>query len=333
MDADESCFSLKPLFSGNSKLYAFGLLDIRDNRYEEYNGQFLIGCTNITRKNITKKRGAMKIDVHIHITPPDIIRNFKKIGEKEPYFRLLSETPHNRFATYEQVAEHLTENRFDKGIVFGFGFQDMGLCRYVNDYTMEAIRKYPDLLVGFMVFPARHPDMAKEMERCYLGGLRGVGELFPEGQNMEIADLHQTGFLESMMHFHLPLLLHTNETVGHYYAGKTGVRMREVETFLRNHSELTVILAHFGGGLLFFELMKELRASFRNVYYDTAAGVFLYDKAIYAVAREIGILDKLFFGSDYPLLPIARYMEGLEGLSEQEKRMVMGGNAKRVLGL
>ncbi|RRD95356.1 amidohydrolase [Clostridiales bacterium COT073_COT-073] len=273
----------------------------------------------------------MKIDVHVHITPPDIIRNYKKIGEKEPYFRLLSETPHNRFATYEQVAEHLQENHFDKGIVFGFGFQDMGLCRYVNDYTMEAIRQYPDLLIGYMVVPARHKDLEKEVERAYLGGLRGVGELFPEGQNMEIATLHETAFKDCLLHYQLPLLLHTNETVGHYYPGKTKVAMHEVETFIRHHQELTIILAHFGGGLLFFELMKELRAAFANVYYDTAAGVFLYDKEIYNVAREIGILNKILFGTDYPLLPISRYDESLSVLSDKERAMVMGENAKKIL--
>ena len=275
----------------------------------------------------------MKIDVHIHITPPDIIRDFKKIGEKEPYFRLLSETPHNRFATFEQVAEHLQENHFDKGVVFGFGFQDMGLCRYVNDYTIEAVRQYPDLLIGFMVFPARHKDMAKEVERAYLGGLRGVGELFPAGQHMDISTLHTGEFKQCLLHYDLPLLLHTNETVGHPYAGKTMIEMRQIESFVRHHSELSILLAHFGGGLLFFELMKELRAAFSNVYYDTAAGIFLYEKEIYAVAREIGILDKILFGTDYPLLPISRYHESLSGLSSRERKNVMGENAKRFLRL
>ena len=275
----------------------------------------------------------MKIDSHIHITPPDIIRDFKKIGEKEPYFRLLSETPHNRFATYEEAAAHLQENAFDKGVVFGFGFQDMGLCRYVNDYTMEAVRQYPERLIGFMVLPVRHPEMAKEIRRCYEGGLRGIGELFPEGQKMDLATLHQTPFKNYLQEYRLPLLLHTNENVGHIYAGKSKVTMQEVEAFLRYHSELPIILAHFGGGLLFFELMKEMRAALANVYYDTAAAVFLYDKAIYRVAREIGILDKLLFGTDYPLLPISRYRESLAELNPKEQAKVLGENAAKVLSL
>lgn len=268
----------------------------------------------------------MKIDCHIHITPPDIIRDYKKIGAKEPYFDLLSNAPHNRFATYEQVVQQLEMHDFDKGIVFGFGFQDMGLCRYVNDYTIEAVQKHPDKLIGFLVVPTSHADAEKEILRCYEKGLRGVGELFPEGQKMKLTSLHRTGFGECLKLLKLPLILHANETIGHYYAGKTKTPHEDIETFIQNHPDLTIILAHFGGGLLFYELMKEIKAAHQNVYYDTAAGIYLYDKAIYKVAREIGILDKILFGTDYPLLPIARYYDSLSDLCEHEKRAVLGDN-------
>lgn len=272
----------------------------------------------------------MKIDSHIHITPPDLIKNYQKIGEKEPYFKLLSETPHNRFATYEQVVEHLKVNQFDKGVVFGFGFQDIGLCRYVNDYTMEAIKHHPDTLIGFMVLPARHQEMEQEIIRCYKGGLRGIGELFPEGQQMALETLHHTSLKACCEAYDLPILLHTNEVVGHYYAGKTSIPLQSVEQFIKHHQEIPIILAHFGGGLLFYELMKELREAFRNVYYDTAAGVFLYEPAIYNVIREIGIMKKILFATDYPLLPIGRYEQSLSGLSEREKQAVQGENAYRL---
>lgn len=272
----------------------------------------------------------MKIDTHIHITPPDIIKDWKKIGQREPYFNLLSATPHNKFATYETVANHLEEEGFDKGVVFGFSFQDMGLCRYVNDYTMEAVKQYPDKFIGFMTMPAQHKDLEKEIIRCYEGGLRGIGELFPEGQNLQLEGLHHTALKACCMNYNLPVLLHANELVGHEYAGKTSVSQKSIETFVRNHQEIPIILAHFGGGLLFYELMKEIRSSFKNVYYDTAAAVFLYEPTIYKVIREIGILDKLLFGSDYPLLPISRYEEGLNILKEEEKKAVMGGNALKL---
>lgn len=272
----------------------------------------------------------MKIDCHIHITPPDIIRDYKKIGAKEPYFHLLSSAPHNRFATYEQVAAQLTEHDFDKGVIFGFGFEDMGLCRYVNDYTIEAVRNYPDRFIGFMVLPPAHKDAAKEMLRCHEKGLRGIGELFPEGQKIDLTTLHKSEFSACLKHLNLPLMLHANETVGHSYAGKTKTSPEELETFIENHPEQTILLAHFGGGLLFYELMKEIKKAHQNVYYDTAAGIYLYDKAIYKVAEAIGILDKVLFGTDFPLLPISRYYDSLSDLSNENRQAVLGKNAVRM---
>ncbi|WP_462392206.1 amidohydrolase family protein, partial [Clostridium cadaveris] len=163
------------------------------------------------------------------------------------------------------------------------------------------------------------------------GGLKGVGELFPEGQQLDIANLHKTDLKACCLEYNLPLLIHTNELVGHYYAGKTSVPLEHIEAFINNHKEIPIILAHFGGGLLFYELMNEIKSNFSNVYYDTAASLFLYNKKIYNVIREIGVMDKILFGSDYPLLPIERYEASLNELSEEEKSKIMGDNALKLL--
>jgi uncharacterized protein len=72
-----------------------------------------------------------------------------------------------------------------------------------------------------------------------------------------------------------------------------------------------------------------------NVYFDTAASPFLYDPHIYRYAKEIAGLDKILFGSDFPLLKPARYFKELEktGLSPDEIDSICGGNAARLLKL
>jgi len=124
------------------------------------------------------------IDYHVHITPPELIDNWRKIAQKEDYFKLLSESPVNKFATAEDIVKELDRSGVDKAVVFGFGFKDMGLCRYVNDYVMRSIKKYPDKLIGYMVVSPNSKDMEKEMDRCLDGGLRGIGELFPHGTRL-----------------------------------------------------------------------------------------------------------------------------------------------------
>jgi len=276
------------------------------------------------------------IDFHVHITPPDIIADWQKYAEKEPYFALLSQSKHNKFATAEDLIASLEKDgTVSRAVVFGFAFRDMGLCRYVNDYVIEKVKEYPEKLTGFLVTPVRGRESAKEIERCVRLGLAGVGELFPEGQGFDLEDKAQTRTLaEICAEFSLPLLLHSNEPVGHYYAGKTDVSLRQLETFVSDNPELKIILAHWGGGLLFYETMVEIKEKFRNVYYDTAATPFLYDSRIYRAAKALGLCDKILFGSDFPLLAPPRYLPALEesGLDLGEKNLILTGNAQKLLG-
>jgi len=79
--------------------------------------------------------------------------------------------------------------------------------------------------------------------------------------------------------------------------------------------------------------MKEMRETLKNVYYDNAASIFLYSPAVYRVAEELGIADKLLFGSDFPLVSPARYDKGIaeSGMSEDAKEKLLGGNAEALL--
>lgn len=278
----------------------------------------------------------MKIDFHVHVTPPDIIKDWKKIAEKELYFKLLSESPVNKFATVEDVVVELDNSKVDKAVIFGFAFRDMGLCRYVNDYVADAIKRYSNKLIGYMVLDPTSDKMEKEIDRCMYLGLKGVGELFPYGQEFDITDTKQMSSLcNYCIERDLPVMIHTNEAVGHYYSGKTNTTAVEASIFAQNYPDLKIILAHWGGGLLFYELMPEIRRQNKNVYYDTAASPFLYDKKIYKVAKEIGILDKVLFGSDYPLIPMKRYLKeiAISDLNDMEQALVCGENAKDLLKL
>jgi predicted TIM-barrel fold metal-dependent hydrolase len=71
------------------------------------------------------------------------------------------------------------------------------------------------------------------------------------------------------------------------------------------------------------------------VYYDTAAAPFLYDSRVYRAAKALGLCEKILFGSDFPLLPPSRYLSALEesGLCPEEKQLILGGNASKLLGI
>jgi predicted TIM-barrel fold metal-dependent hydrolase len=275
-----------------------------------------------------------RIDFHAHVTPPDIGADWRRYAESEPYFALLSASPRNRFATAEEVIAGLDRAGFDRAVIFGFGFRDMGLCRYVNDYVIEKARQYPERLTGFMAVSPAGEGLEAEIDRCRSAGLRGVGELFPAGQGFAIDEARDTAALAgACAERGLPVILHANEPVGHHYAGKTDTGLRQLERFIRNSPGLSIVLAHWGGGLCFYEAMPELRELCRNVYYDTAATPLLYGPAIYRAAAALGLTEKIVFGSDFPLLPLTRCLESVEagGLSAAERDMILGGNAETLL--
>lgn len=276
----------------------------------------------------------MKIDFHVHVTPREYSDNWQQVGEKEPYFNLLSSSPKNKFATAEEISNHMREIGFDKAVVFGFGFDDMGRCREVNDYVIEECKKY-DNLVGFAIVNPKDPEAAKEVERCAKQGLQGVGEIFPCGQKLDLMSERELApFAEACVALNMPAIVHTNEPVGHYYHGKTNTTLPELEAFAEHFPQLKMVFAHWGGGIMFYELMKEMREKLGNVYYDNAASIFLYDNSIYRIARELGVLDKVVFGSDYPLLSPGRYAKGLEeesGLNPEEQQRIYVGNALKLM--
>ena len=100
--------------------------------------------------------------------------------------------------------------------------------------------------------------------------------------------------------------------------------------------ENKIVLAHWGGGIFFFNLLKkEVKERLENVYFDTAASPFLYDPAIYKYAVEIVGVDKILFGSDFPLLKPERYFKEFEntGLTKVQGDAISGRNAAKLLKL
>ena len=47
--------------------------------------------------------------------------------------------------------------------------------------------------------------------------------------------------------------------------------------------------------------MKEVKELSKNVYYDTAATSYLYNKDIFEISLKIIGPEKILFGSDFPI--------------------------------
>lgn len=278
----------------------------------------------------------MIVDAHVHIHRPEVASCRGEFCERDSYFGKLYASAKAKVATVEELIATMDHDGVDVSVICGFAWRDEGLCNADNDYVMDAVRRYPDRLIGFAVVnPAAGLEAVREMERCAEGGLRGVGELMPDGQGYALDGIQALRpLMEAAQALEWPVLTHSNEQVGHDYPGKGRTGPEAVLHLAEAFPDVRIVCAHWGGGLLFFELMPEVRGVLRNVYYDTAASPLLYDDRIYRVAMDIAP-GKILFGSDYPLLRPRRYLERIRtaGLLDNLEMALLGGNAARLFGI
>lgn len=277
----------------------------------------------------------MIIDFHTHIFPKAVREARDGFFEGEAAFKTLYGASQARLIGAEELIQAMDEDGIDRSVVFGFPWESEEIYKMHNDYIMEWVSRRPDRLVGFSCFSPSSPGGALEAKRCLDQGLSGVGELalYRGG----LSDSTIEGLSEVMAvcaDKRAPLLLHTNEPVGHSYPGKAPMTLSQIYRFLKTYPSQPIVLAHWGGGIFFYMLMKkETQAAMANVWFDTAASPFLYRKDIYRLASEIAGPDRILFGSDYPLIRCKRYMDEIaaSGLDEASASAVLGGNAERLL--
>ena len=282
---------------------------------------------------------SVRIDVHTHIVPPDVVRGRRRYSQADLWFGRLYRNERRVLASAHDLCRSMRRAGLAASVAFGFAWRDPGLCRANNDYVLDAAASSNEgggQIIPFCVVPPGDLDFAAaEMERCRARGAVGVGELFPQGQGWNLNDRTAVrSFMDMVRSLGLILTIHTSEPVGHAYPGKDSTTPDAIWSVIEAaEGEVPIILAHWGGGLAFYELMPEVHQQAHNVYYDSSASHLLYRPEIYRVMSQLAP-GRVLFGSDYPLIrqTRARRMAREAGLLASELSALLGGNARR-LGL
>ncbi|MFC1939854.1 amidohydrolase family protein [Chloroflexota bacterium] len=279
----------------------------------------------------------MIIDFHTHIVPPGIKKNQSKYIGSDPCFAILYSSSNSKLATADELIDSMDKEGIDISIALNLGWTKHELCVETNDYILESIARYPERLIGFCtVQPGALDAAVDEIERCAKGGARGIGEMRPDSRLLNTGDEGvMRPLIEAITKHNLVLLTHASEPVGHEYPGKGDITPEVLYPFITRFPDLTLVCAHWGGGLPFYALMPEVKRAMSNVFFDTAASPFLYNPQIYNQVSQLVGADKILFGSDYPLLAPGRLLKEIEslGLPEETKNLILSGNARRLLGI
>ncbi len=295
----------------------------------------------------------MIIDIHTHAFPPAVRDRREQLVTSEPVFAEIYGNRDAAMASAGEVLASMDAAGVDRSVICNFAWHDEALVDETNEYLLDAASRSGGRLIPFVSVSLaggrRHggaetedaPSTATGDPRTKIrllasAGARGIGELRPAQSGYNLANSDEADLLAwAAAAFDLPLLIHASEPVGHAYAGKEGQPIEGLYTFAKAAAGAPIIAAHWGGGLPFYALMPEVREALQNVYFDTAASHLLYEPAVYRRVIEAVGVEKVLWGSDFPLTTQARALARTReaGLSDDELAAVLGGNAAQLLGL
>ena len=277
----------------------------------------------------------MIIDFHTHIFPPWLRDRRDEYAKSDLCFSMLYSQPKARMATAEELITAMDETGVDRSVILNLGWVSHELCVKTNDYILESVSRYPRRLIGFCAIqPGAGGAAIAEIDRCAEAGARGIGELRSDVQGFDMTDGETMSLVaEAALKHDLILLTHSSEPVGHEYSGKGSITPDILYAFVTAFPNLKIVCAHWGGGLPFYALMPEVANALGNVFFDSAATVFLYKPDIFERASAIVGSNRILFGTDYPLVGQRRVIEQIRSslLSEEDKFRILGSNAQRLL--
>lgn len=272
------------------------------------------------------------IDCHTHVFSPGLCSDRDKYLT-DPGFSLLYSQKKSKVITADELLFAMDEAGIEFSIALGFPWGSKYFLDEQNDYLSHAKILSGGRILPFASVPAADEDDIEEwISALPARGFKGVGEMAFYDRSIADADwIYLDNILTLCGEYSLTAMIHVDEPVGRGYQGKYTTDFARLVKLISAHPDVKIILAHWGGGILFYELMPEIKKTFANVYFDTAASPYLFDDAIYSAAVKIVGSDKILFGSDYPLIKHERYIEPVRRtLSSIEAENILYKNALKL---
>lgn len=200
---------------------------------------------------------------------------------------------------------------------------NIDIMRMNNDTALHLRDVYGDFYIpGVHIHPDSVQASCDELERMHKAGVRLIGELVPYFDRWESYAAREIDeIMDVAKMYGMVVSIHPMEA-------------DDTDEFIRRHPDLTIVGAHpeeYGG----YERQLARMRENKHYYLDTAGyGIFRHGLLRRGVA-EFGA-ERFLFGSDYPTCNPAMYLGGVKDdplITDEEKELILGGNAIRLLGL
>ena len=197
-----------------------------------------------------------------------------------------------------------------RAIVFGINSIALGM-HTPNDAIAAYAKAHPEKIIGFMSVDPNDPDALDEIDRSVNDlGLRGI-KMSPVYQHYNPNGDKARRVHRRAEELGLPILTHA----AYHVIANTPMEWANpllYDPVAREFPNLKIILAHIG--LPWYTDAMVMIRKHPNVFADVSGGVPLrpwWGYQALALCHENRVMDKLLFGSDFPIATIEETIEAL----------------------
>ena len=260
------------------------------------------------------------IDAHCHIYPEKIAS--KAVGATDTFYGVES---HGK-GTVKHLMERCRVEGVDHAIVQSVATTPKQV-KSINEFIALEVSNSNGFLTGLGTLHIDSEDMAGDINHLMELGLKGV-KLHPDIQQFAVDDKRLWEMYEICQAKDLVMLVHTGD---YRYDFSNPDRVINV---LKNFPNLRFIGAHFGGWSVWEEASKKL-CDFENFYVDCSSSFQFSEHADFKeITLRYGV-DKVLFGTDYPMWGLKEELENFFALQldEDANRKILSENAKKLFGI
>ena len=275
------------------------------------------------------------IDTHVHLATPEWLE-----GSLAPY----RESVEQFFGiSFSPVSVEEMARRYDMldmtGLLLGWDAErNTGRPGIPNARIAGIVADHPETFVGFGSVDPLRPDARERVAEVRDLGLLGV-KLHPTMQGFDPSDEALLPFFTAVAAAGLRILTHVgNSALGAGQPGGAGLRIdvaqpHRFDRIAAEFPDTPIMLAHLGAPWEQETLAMVLHKS--NLYTDISGWKLKYLPE--AVRRDMRgrLAGQVCFGSDYPMFDPGVQLEDFRGLGlpDDAAAAILGGNARRFLGL
>lgn len=267
----------------------------------------------------------MIIDAHVHVG------DIRFLGKYRSYITYLPESLGDTFGP-EILLKSMDELGIDKSVVFATKTHGLDFA-LANEEVARMVSSHEDRLIGFAVInPLQANKAVEELKRCAGDlGLKGV-KLHPLSQGYRIYGAFHDSLVDLVVgeatKLKLPIIIHSGSSVFSHPL--------HIALLANAFPEVPIIIAHFGSSPESYGFTAEDALSaakmHRNIFLETSKQptLIIIKKAVETVGAE-----RVIFGTDTPFGVPDIELKKIKAmrLSEDQERLILGGNIARILGI